>query len=119
MVGVYGLVTSRDEKMMSQLCSASIDNIRLWNAAEAGESDGNVKGRGGVQFKIIAGHHGGYVSQMGMYGGSMAAGPSQLTCTLLKVVDPGGRFLVSASSNRGWHGESTKTVFVHDIKPNV
>ncbi|KAN0077083.1 WD40-repeat-containing domain protein [Tylopilus felleus] len=78
---------------------ASIDNIRLWNAAEAGESDGNVKSRGGLQFKIIPGHHGGYVSQM--------------------VVDPGGRFLVSASSNRGWHGESTRTVFVHDIKPNV
>lgn len=65
MVGVYGLVTTRDEKMMSQLCSASIDNIRLWNAAEAGEGDGNVKSRGGVQFKIIPGHHGGYVSQMG------------------------------------------------------
>ncbi|KAI9571332.1 WD40-repeat-containing domain protein [Boletus coccyginus] len=81
------------------IACASIDNIRLWNAAEAGESDGNVKGRGGVQFKIIPGHHGGYVSQM--------------------VVDPGGRFLVSASSNRGWHGESTRTVFVHDIKPNV
>ncbi|KAH0827166.1 hypothetical protein J3R83DRAFT_4857 [Lanmaoa asiatica] len=50
--------------MTSQLCSASIDNIRLWNAAEAGESDGNVKSKGGVQFKIIPGHHGGYVSQM-------------------------------------------------------
>lgn len=50
---------------MIQLCSASIDNIRLWNAVEAGESDGNVKGR--VQFKIIPGHHGGYVSQMGKW----------------------------------------------------
>jgi hypothetical protein len=34
-----------------------------------------------------------------------------------KVVDPGARFLVSASSNCGWHGDSTRTVFVHDIKP--
>ena len=41
--------------------SASNDNIRLWNAAEAGEGD--VRGR--VQFKIIPGHHGGIVSQMG------------------------------------------------------
>ncbi|KIJ69288.1 hypothetical protein HYDPIDRAFT_105887 [Hydnomerulius pinastri MD-312] len=80
------------------IACASIDNIRLWNAAEAGETDGNVKTRGGVQFKIIPGHHGGYVSQM--------------------LVDPGARFLVSASSNRGWHGDSTRTVFVHDIKPN-
>jgi transcriptional activator SPT8 len=35
---------------------------------------------------------------------------------LFKVVDAGARFLVSASSNRGWHGDSTRTVFVHDIK---
>lgn len=44
--------------------SASIDNIRLWNAAEAGGADVNMKSRGGVPFKIIPGHHGGYVSQM-------------------------------------------------------
>ncbi|KAH7889346.1 WD40 repeat-like protein [Phlebopus sp. FC_14] len=80
------------------IACASVDNIRLWNVAEAGETDGNVKTRGGVQFKIIPGHHGGYVSQM--------------------IVDPGARFLVSASSNRGWHGDSTRTVFVHDIRPN-
>ncbi len=40
--------------------SACSDNIRLWNAAEAGE--GEAKGR--MQFKIIPGHHGGMVSQM-------------------------------------------------------
>ncbi|KAG6331698.1 hypothetical protein ID866_7389, partial [Astraeus odoratus] len=63
------------------IACASIDNIRLWNAAEArSETDGNVKTRGGVPFKIIPGHHGGYVSQM----------------------HPGAGFLVSASSNRGW-----------------
>ncbi|KAI9509637.1 WD40 repeat-like protein [Russula earlei] len=75
-------------------CACS-DNIRLWNAAEAGEVD--AKGR--MQFKIIPGHHGGMVSQM--------------------LVDPSARFLVSASGNRGWHGEATRTVFVHDIKPNI
>ncbi|KZV69491.1 WD40 repeat-like protein [Peniophora sp. CONT] len=77
------------------IACASNDNIRLWNAAEAGEGD--VRGR--VQFKIIPGHHGGIVSQM--------------------VVDPAARFLVSASGNRGWHGDATRTVFVHDIKPVV
>jgi hypothetical protein len=33
------------------------------------------------------------------------------------VVDPAARFLVSASSDRGWGwGESSRTIFVHDIK---
>jgi len=44
------------------LLRASIDNIRLWNVAEVSEFDRKVKS--GVQFKIIAGHHGGFVSQM-------------------------------------------------------
>ncbi|KAF5330328.1 hypothetical protein D9619_005640 [Psilocybe cf. subviscida] len=78
------------------IASASVDNIRLWNVAESVEVDGISKSKSGVQFKIIPGHHGGYISQM--------------------IVDAGGRFLVSASSNRGLHGDSTRTVFVHDIK---
>ncbi|OCH93418.1 WD40 repeat-like protein [Obba rivulosa] len=78
------------------LASASQDNIRLWNVAEAVETDVWGKTKGGVQFKIIPGHHGGFISQM--------------------LVDAAARFLVSASSNRGWHGESTRTVFVHEIK---
>ena len=50
------------------LNSASTDNIRLWNVAEAGEPDA-VSGRmkSGVQFKIIPGHHGGTISQLRMY----------------------------------------------------
>ncbi|KAH9856911.1 WD40 repeat-like protein [Lenzites betulinus] len=78
------------------LACASTDNIRLWNVSEAGEPDVYGKMKSGVQFKIIPGHHGGFVSQM--------------------LVDPAARFLVSASSNRGWHGENTKTVFVHEVK---
>ncbi|KAJ6572901.1 WD40 repeat-like protein [Mycena sp. CBHHK59/15] len=78
------------------IACASIDNLRLWNVAEAAEPDSSGKMKSGVQFKIIPGHHGGYISQM--------------------LVDPAARFLISASSNRGWHGDSTKTVFVHDIK---
>jgi len=77
------------------IACASVDNLRLWNVAESVEQESFNKVKG-VQFKIIPGHHGGYVSQM--------------------IIDPGARFLVSASSNRGWHGESTRTVFVHDIK---
>ncbi|PPQ87968.1 hypothetical protein CVT25_001047 [Psilocybe cyanescens] len=77
------------------IACASVDNIRLWNVADSGE-DAWGKPKSGVPFKIIPGHHGGYISQM--------------------IVDPGARFLVSASSNRGWYGDSTRTVFVHDIK---
>lgn len=46
----------------SESFRASIDNVRLWNVAEVGEFDRKVKS--GVQFKIIAGHHGGFISQM-------------------------------------------------------
>ncbi|KAH8833634.1 WD40 repeat-like protein [Flagelloscypha sp. PMI_526] len=77
------------------IACASNDNLRLWDVADGGETDGGTK-RSGVPFKIIPGHHGGYISQM--------------------IIDPAGRFLVSASSNRGWYGDSTRTVFVHDIK---
>ncbi|ESK94529.1 transcription factor [Moniliophthora roreri MCA 2997] len=77
------------------IACASIDNIRLWNVADAVEADASGRTKS-TQFKIIPGHHGGYISQM--------------------LVDPGARFLISASSNRGWHGDSTKTVFIHDIK---
>lgn len=97
--------------------SASNDNIRLWNASDAGEPDASGRTKSGVQFKIIPGHHGGYISQMGK---SIAHDMTLKWYRSLgpcdKVVDPAARFLVSASSNRGWHGDSTRTVFVHDIK---
>lgn len=38
-----------------------MDNIRLWNIAD-GEDPGRSKSP--LQFKIIPGHHGGYISQM-------------------------------------------------------
>ncbi|KAF9075225.1 WD40-repeat-containing domain protein [Rhodocollybia butyracea] len=80
------------------IASASIDNIRLWNA-EAVELDASTRTKGGAHFKVIPGHHGGFISQM--------------------LVDSGSRFLVSASSNRSnreTQGDSTRTVFVHDIQ---
>lgn len=99
------------------MCSASNDNIRLWNVSDAGEPDASGRARSGVQFKIIPGHHGGYISQMG----KSVTQEVTLKCYQFpgpcdKVIDPAARFLVSASSNRGWHGDSTRTVFVHDIK---
>lgn len=95
--------------------SASIDNLRLWNVTEAAEPDGSGKMKSGVQFKIIPGHHGGYISQMRKFF-IVTPRVNVLIGGLPSVVDPGARFLVSASSNRGWHGDSTRTVFVHDIK---
>ncbi|KIK57747.1 hypothetical protein GYMLUDRAFT_246734 [Collybiopsis luxurians FD-317 M1] len=83
------------------IACASIDNIRLWNA-DAVEPDTSVRIKGGTQFKVIPGHHGGFISQM--------------------LVDSGSRFLVSASSNRSnrdSQGDSTKTVFVHECKQIV
>jgi transcriptional activator SPT8 len=49
------------------IASASFDNIRLWNVTDAAETDGTWKSKSGLQFKIIPGHHGGYVSQMRSY----------------------------------------------------
>lgn len=76
-----------------------------------------------MQFKIIPGHHGGIVSQMGAYRfwhGNVISFKFRFThlprSTRRTVIDPGARFLVSASGNRGWHGDATRTVFVHDIK---
>ena len=43
-------------------CSASLDNIRLWNVTDAPESDATR--RTTPAFKIIAGHHGGIVSEI-------------------------------------------------------
>lgn len=83
--------------------------------ADALELESSGKAKSGTQFKIIPGHHGGYISQMRKLR-CCYAWTCDSNVTMYTVVDPGGRFLVSASSNRGWHGESTKTVFVHDVK---
>jgi transcriptional activator SPT8 len=103
--------------------SASQDNIRLWNVSGDGHQESDMKNRGiaGLQFKIIPGHHGGTVSQLGQSRSIFSFVPfiqllDMIICGRLTVVDPGGRFMISASSSRGWVGESTRTVFVHDLK---
>jgi transcriptional activator SPT8 len=51
------------DKTLSYL-SASQDNIRLWNIADAISQESSNRSRQSVQFKIIAGHHGGTISQI-------------------------------------------------------
>jgi transcriptional activator SPT8 len=48
-----------------------------------------------VPFSIVAGHHGGVVSEM--------------------WVDPTCRFLISASGNRGWQGRAADFLFVYEF----
>ncbi len=67
LLGKCGSSPGVDVRCLRVMNSASTDNIRLWNVAEAGEPDA-VSGRmkSGVQFKIIPGHHGGTISQLRM-----------------------------------------------------
>ncbi|KAE8266050.1 hypothetical protein A4X09_0g6295 [Tilletia walkeri] len=65
----------------------SFDNVRLWDT-EAAE--------GTMPFRIVAGHHGGFVSQMG--------------------VDATARFLLVASGDRGWLSTSTEALLIHEIQ---
>lgn len=39
-----------------------------------------------------------------------------MECELIVVVDPTCRFLITASGDRGWQGESTKVMLIHEIK---
>jgi len=81
---------------VSALCSmpngrhivcGSYDNVRLWDTEATGPS---------MPFRIVAGHHGGFVSQMG--------------------VDATARFLLVASGDRGWLSTSTETLIIHEIQ---
>ena len=89
------------------LRSASQDNIRLWNVNENLEQRPRALG-----FKIIAGHHGGVVSQI-----REITEPASFALLTIAVIDPTCKFMVTASGDRGWHGESTRTVLVHELKP--
>ncbi|BEJ10977.1 hypothetical protein CspHIS471_0103990 [Cutaneotrichosporon sp. HIS471] len=72
------------------VATASTDNIRLWNTVEYYEPEEPAKKKSSrPPFRIIAGHH---------------------------VVDPTSRFLITASGDRGWQGESTRVVLVHEVK---
>ncbi|PWN29872.1 WD40 repeat-like protein [Jaminaea rosea] len=84
------------------LVCASTDNVRLWDLDKTpGESSGGGGGggAGGIPFRIVAGHHGGAISSL--------------------LVDPTGRFLLSASGDRGWEGGSTECVLVGEISAHA
>ncbi|WWC90902.1 uncharacterized protein L201_005840 [Kwoniella dendrophila CBS 6074] len=82
----------------NNIATASQDNIRLWNTSEYFDvvEESMKKKSSKPPFKIIAGHHGGTISSM--------------------IVDPTGKFLITASGDRGWQGESTKVVLIHEVK---
>ena len=61
--GGYSFSFAVVEHGLTAVISASQDNIRLWNVGEEGDG-GGVKSRGTASFKIIAGHHGGVISQI-------------------------------------------------------
>ncbi|PWN48546.1 WD40 repeat-like protein [Violaceomyces palustris] len=69
----------------------SFDNVRLWNTAYTPESSSRVP------FRIVAGHHGGAISQI--------------------LTDSTCQFLLTASGDRGWMSTSTEALLVHEIKP--
>lgn len=71
-----------------------------------------------MPFKIIPGHHGGIISQMRECFLFSFIHFNWLIQSVNTVIDPAGRFMATASSNRGWSGESTRVVLVHDIKTN-
>ncbi|CAG8539092.1 3966_t:CDS:10 [Ambispora gerdemannii] len=72
-----------------QLICASFDNIRLWNLEE---SENN---RSSVPFLIVAGHHGGTISQI--------------------LIDEQCRYLITTSGNRGWEGSTTESALFYEI----
>ncbi|AOA61041.1 Transcription factor [Komagataella phaffii CBS 7435] len=77
------------------LCG-SHDNIRLYDIRlHQEEAQASKKSRSKTPFLIIAGHHGGVISDM--------------------YIDPTFRFMISASGNRGWQGTSTETVMIYEI----
>ena len=93
--------------------TASQDNLRLWNTADVFNEEENMKRKSSrPPFKIIAGHHGGTISSMR----KCLLGIFFRRLKLMLDVDPTCRFLTTASGDRGWQGEATKMVLIHEIK---
>lgn len=77
------------------LCGSN-DNIRLYNLQLYDQGTQQATKKPATPFMIVPGHHGGILSTL--------------------FVDESGRFMVSASGNRGW-GQSafTETVLIYEI----
>lgn len=96
---------------LTYLSSASEDNIRLWNVHEAPDEGWRRKGL--PPFRIIPGHHGGLVSQICQYQPCYFGSLPHLPFV---VIDSRSMFMVTSSGARQWHGQSTKTVLVHELR---
>lgn len=105
---------------LTMMHSASQDNLRLWNVGMEEPDSNMAKGRQSqsAPFKIIAGHHG-LISQIRKFYfiSVWIDWCSILTYFPIPVVDPSSKFMITASGNRGWWGDSTRAVIVHSIVP--
>lgn len=84
------------------LVCASYDNVRLWNLSLDTTSSSSATLTGAtsttssaIPFRIVAGHHGGMISSL--------------------ALDVTGRFLFSASGDRGWISGSTETILISEV----
>jgi transcriptional activator SPT8 len=98
--------------------SASVDCVRLWNTADLWNPESNMKkSKSGVPFRIVAGHHGGTVSKIRQY--SLTRQDfyhASDDVDFRSDIDPTGQYMVTATGNRGWAGDATKVVLVHERK---
>jgi len=78
--------------MLTNLCSASYDILRLYdlNAQEQPGGRHSI-----VPFLIVPGHRTGVISQL--------------------YIDPTCTFLISTAGNRGWEGSSTEVLLGYEI----
>lgn len=71
--------------------------------------------KSGVPFRIVAGHHGGTISSIREYSVHLLLLLADLQ-TLDTDIDPTGKYMITSSGNRGWFGDTTKVVLVHERK---
>ncbi|WPK25013.1 hypothetical protein PUMCH_002312 [Australozyma saopauloensis] len=78
------------------LFCASNDNIRLYDLSLLPEENSTSTKRRATPYLVIPGHHGGAISSM--------------------IVDETGRFMITASGNRGWgHQAHAENVLVYSV----
>ncbi|KAJ1988467.1 Transcription factor spt8 [Dimargaris cristalligena] len=71
----------------------SQDNLRMWDLETSTDDDKSV----GVPFQVIPGHHGVAISSV--------------------IIDQSGRFMISASGNRGWDGINSNFCYFYEMVP--
>ncbi|RKP37735.1 WD40-repeat-containing domain protein [Dimargaris cristalligena] len=76
-----------------QIVVGSQDNLRMWDLETSTDDDKSV----GVPFQVIPGHHGVAISSV--------------------IIDQSGRFMISASGNRGWDGINSNFCYFYEMVP--